>query len=268
MATQIKIRISNIEAVKEVILEEQFQRNIAPILRNKIKENEHQNIEEMAKAADGFDAANDFKRYEDKPINTNIQRSNLPIKCYTCGVQGYLAKYCTKSVINVAILPKTKVPDRYIFNGKINNHYVKMFRDTGASTTVIHPQYLRDSDITSETVNVYMANGKMDEAPIAKIELEIEGVPVNTRAVVMKSKHGILLGNEIDHICEMITRSKSMKAIEEEKYNKLEEKLNRPKLVPIEGVSPSALEEYPQILRLLQIFQSNIYQKTKTNFLK
>ena len=102
----------------------------------------------------------------------------------------------------------------------MNGKDVTMLRDTGASTTYVHPDFVSKADYTGESTVAGFANGTEQNVPSALVDLIIKGKPYERMKVgVMNTPFPVLLGNEWDEIEELaliVTRSKARALLNEE----------------------------------------------------
>ena len=224
--------INEIQEIKNLIIEEQFMRNVKVRIRTFLEENGLMEALKMGYAADRYEHAHraEVDNYKERAWKQpNNQDHNPDIrKCFSCGSPSHFSKTCPTRSANLAESVCSGTPDKYIFNGYIRNNFTKMFRDTGASSTVIHPMFVSRSEYTDNFVDVSLANGSAVRAPTARVTLSIEEIPVTVEAIVMKSKHGVLLGNDLDNFCEAITRSRARKYDKHEKETIEEEERLKP----------------------------------------
>ena len=124
-------------------------------------------------------------------------RGKRPIICHGCGEPGHIKPNCPYKIRRV------KSPDSdaiYLVDGLINGSAVPgMYIDTGADRTLVCENLLSDWDYTGDTIVLDSFRGaQVSRHKVARVTLEVEGICVETKVVVVPSLDcPVLLGKDL-----------------------------------------------------------------------
>lgn len=102
-----------------------------------------------------------------------------------------------------------------------------MYRDTGATVTVVHPHVICDTEFLENMEVVRLANGTVDEVPKACAILRIGENEAVSEVMGMQCPCDILPGNNLEHLCgAVVTRAESQltEELKDEEKRKLKPK--------------------------------------------
>ena len=243
-------KAKTVDDVRKVLIVEQLLEMTTKELQVWLRERTYDSVSEMADDADMYAMAHwkkwgneDSKKGQEHKVGKQFTNSNpgksekdkktLPIskiQCYNCKAFGHYSSSCKKpkrstpsGSMSTCICNRSRSTDgleKYKIYGKLNGKDVTMLRDTGASTTYVHPDFVSKADYTGESTVAGFANGTEQNVPSALVDLIIEGKPYERMKVgVMNTPFPVLLGNEWDEIEELaliVTRSKARALLNEE----------------------------------------------------
>src|SRR5215469_18875051 len=102
---------------------------------------------------------------------------------------------------------KNRLP---VFEGKINEHEVKVLRDTGCNCVVTKQEYIYEDQYLNKFGNLTLANGDVISAPYAKVWIETPFITGYVKALCLKRvAYDLLIGN-IMKIEESIIEEKAL----------------------------------------------------------
>src|SRR5215469_1368406 len=132
-----------------------------------------------------------------------------------------------------------------VFEGKINEHEVKVLRDTGCNCVVTKQEYVYEDQYLNKFGNLTLANGGVISAPYAKVWIDTPFITGYVKALCLKKMAcDLLIGNIIEEstIEEKVSENKmqkndEIKDIEKPKEQRVIRKRNNIKNKNIEEIN-------------------------------
>ena len=156
---------------------------------------------------EGHFARNCFKKTGDKQksdVKTEGGRWDLSsVKCYNCGQLGHISTKCPAKVLFCGGSLAKQATRSGVVEGQIVEDIVL---DTGCSRTMVHSSLVGEGkQLDGEAVTVRCAHGDTVLYPLAKIDLELDGVNVSVKAAVAdKLPASVLLGTDVPELGRLL----------------------------------------------------------------
>src|SRR5215469_12430714 len=91
---------------------------------------------------------------------------------------------------------KNRLP---VFEGKVNEHEVKVLRDTGCNSIVTKQEYVHESQYLNKSGNLTLANDDVISAPYAKVWIDTPFITGYVKALCLKKvAYDLLIGNIVE----------------------------------------------------------------------
>ena len=195
-----------------------------------------------------------------KDKSSSEQGKKAPIKCFNCKQEGHIAVNCPSEP---AMLCESRVhsePGTWRRSGKVEGKYVQeIVLDTGCKRTMVHQELVPPENILEgDVATIRCAHGDTVLYPLAKVQMEVDGIPIEVEAAVSTTLPvSVLLGEDVPELQQLIgskarsdysgsedvmivvTRAQAKKQLEEELIRREQEVLSGTQPSPVEGLGQS-----------------------------
>ena len=201
-----------------------------------------------------------------REASTREQGKRPPIKCFNCRQEGHIAANCPgEPALLCDTNPVTASKDLGIEtwrrSGKVEGKFVpEIVLDTGCKRTMVHQELVPpEKIIEGDVATIRCAHGDTVLYPLAKVNMEIEGVPIEVEAAVSSTLPvSVLLGEDVpalnqllgnkavrtcstaDDVLVVVTRAQAKKQLEEEIIRREQEVLSGARASPVQGLGQAS----------------------------
>ena len=91
-----------------------------------------------------------------------------------------------------------------MYQGSVDGKPANLYRDTGATMTVVNPSHISDEQLLGDVEIVRFANGMVEEIPVARVLIQLNGKQIESEVLVMDCPSDVLLGNNLEHLCASV----------------------------------------------------------------
>ena len=201
-----------------------------------------------------------------KETPTQEQGKKPPIKCFNCKQEGHIAINCPGEpamLCEARHSSTSSKTDTWKRSGKVEGQYVQeIVLDTGCKRTMVHqglvpPENFLEGDIAT----IRCAHGDTVLYPLAKVQMEVDGIPIEVEAAVSTTLPvAVLLGQDVPELQQLmgsnagsndsgsedvmivVTRAQAKKQLQEEIIRREQEVLSGAQPSPVEGLGQSSEE--------------------------
>ena len=206
-----------------------------------------------------------------KETPTQEQGKKAPIKCFNCKQEGHIAINCPSEPAMLCDARVHSKPETWRRSGKVEGKFVQeIVLDTGCKRTMVRQELVPPENILEgDVATIRCAHGDTVLYPLAKVQMEVDGIPIQVEAAVSTTlPRSVLLGEDVPELQQLIgstarsdsgsedvmvvvTRAQAKKQLEEELISREQEVLSGAQPSPVEGLGQSS-EETSHTRRLLE----------------